>query len=114
MMESNNSVSKLSSIQNVDVVILSGDDSVLRSMGDVLRLNGYKVKLVHSIVEAFYYLKNHTPRLVIISQDLYMVSAANVYNRMSETLRSKGIRSFMLDRVLFSNELLERVEKALE
>ncbi len=96
------------------VLVLDGDIERLKSMRDDLTANNYKVKAVRSSVEAVEYMRSHHPDLLLIGGDLTGASPREVYESLDEVIRQERVIPLVIGENLFSTELVEKVNEALE
>lgn len=96
------------------VLVLTGDVNNLKSIKETLESDIYEVKAVRTAIEVVELLRFYTPGLFVIGTDAYGNVAQNVYDVLAETLRSKSIKSIVMDKMYFDVELLDRVRAAME
>lgn len=96
-----------------EVMILHADLDALKIMRDTLADNGYKVKIVKNMVEAAEYMKKHHPQLFLIGHDSAGVSPGGIYESLSSVMYNEGVVGVLMEKQLFSQELLDIVSKAL-
>lgn len=96
-----------------DVLVLEGNVKNLKSIRDALENDVFNVRAVQTVIEVAQVLRFYSPSLFIIGTDSYGCSAQETYNILTETLRSKSIRSVVMDKPYFDAELLDKVKEEL-
>lgn len=94
-----------------DVLILSGNVKELKSIKSSFEADAFKVKTVNTVMEVVDILKFYNPKLFVIGVDKMGNKPQLVYENLAEMLRSKSIRSIVIDKPYFDLELIDRAKK---
>lgn len=97
----------------VEIMIMHDETAELKNMRDTLVGAGYKVKIARNMLEATEYIISNQPALFIIGHDDKGVDPREVYESLKDIMKKNRVVGIVMDVRLFSQELLDRVSKAL-
>lgn len=95
------------------VLVIEGNITNLKSVRETLLEADYEVKAVQTMLDAVSKLNSYTPHLIIIGNDLNGAGAMDIYGYLGDILRKKDIQALIMEKMYFSHELLDKVDKAL-
>lgn len=97
-----------------EILILEGNITKLKSMRNVLSNDVYTVKTARNIIDAVDMLGMSNPDLLIIGNDFMGTKARDIYEQLTDIIRSKSMRTMILDKEYFDSELLDSVRDCLK
>lgn len=102
----------LGDMMKKQIIIVDGNIAALKDMRDTLEAT-YDVATFRTALEAKRYISNHAPDLAIVGKDMLEFDAKEVRDVLNNDFRAKQIRSFVMERPLFTEELIGKVTEAL-